>query len=51
MYFEDKIRSLTPHHEKMTVLQRSQALAKFRTTPLPYGMRAGNGIKYIGEIK
>ena len=23
MYFEDKIRSLTPHHEKMTVLQRS----------------------------
>ena len=26
MYFEDKIRSLTPHHEKMTVLQRSQRM-------------------------
>ncbi len=41
MYFEDKIRSLTPHHEKMTVLQRSPGVSPWVSTDgivLQFGM-------------
>ena len=41
MYFEDKIRSLTPHHEKMTVLQRSRQMSWIASSVMPKTLALG----------